>query len=115
MVVEETCVVVIVNEDAEGRDVTEVRCLLFVAGLYAAHVLTIAENIVDGIVHRVVEESGDWALVGTNVSGVSVKALAHLENTTRRSKLRPKVLANLRDGVNSNTVETVGRDEISDP
>jgi hypothetical protein len=54
-------------------------------------------------------------LVGTNVCGVSVKALAHLENTTRRSKLRPKVLANLRDRVNSNAVETVGRDEISDP
>ena len=101
MVVEETCVVVIVNEDTEGRDVTEVRCLLIVAGLY--------------VVHRVVEKSGDWALVGTNVGGVSVKALAHLENTTRRPKLRPKVLANLRDRVNSNSVETVGRDEISDP
>ena len=56
MVVEETCVVVIVNEDTEGRDVTEVRCLLIVAGLDAAHILTIAENIVDGIVHRVVEK-----------------------------------------------------------
>jgi hypothetical protein len=115
VVVEETCVVVIVNEDTEGRDVTEVRCLLIVAGLDAAHILTIAENIADGVVHRVVEKSGDWALIGTNVGGVSVKALTHLENTTRRSKLRPKVLANLRDRVNSNAVETVGRDEISDP
>jgi len=115
VVVEETCVVVIVNEDTEGRDVTEVRCLLIVAGFDATHILTIAENIVDGIVHRVVEKSGDWALIGTNVGGVSVKALTHLENTTRRSKLRPKVLANLRDRVNSNAVETVGRDEISDP
>ena len=91
------------------------RCLLFIAGLNAAHVRTIAENIVDGIVHRVVEKSGDRALVGTNVGGVSVKALTHLKNTTGGSKLRPKVLSHLRDGVNSDAVETVGRDEISDP
>jgi len=54
-------------------------------------------------------------LVWGNIAWVTVKALSHLEDTSRLSELRPKVGWNFWDGVDSNTVEFVVDHQILDP
>jgi hypothetical protein len=115
VVAEEAGVVVVIDEDTKGRDVLEVALLLVVAVLDLAHVLSSAEDVGDGVVHGVVEKSGEVLLVGTDVGGIAVEALAHLEDTGGFTELRPEVLGHLGDGVNAEAVEAVGVDEVLDP
>jgi hypothetical protein len=115
MVVKETGVIVIVNEKTEGIDIGEVGFLSIVSLLDLSHVLTATKDVVDGVVHRVVEEPSDGTLVGSDVSGVTVEALSHLEDAGGLTKLRPEVLGNLGDGVNSQTIEAVGLNQIVNP
>jgi hypothetical protein len=69
----------------------------------------------DSVVHRVVEKSSEDILIGTNVSRISVEALSHLENTRCGSILGPEVSRYFRNSVDTNTVETIGADEILYP
>lgn len=115
MVVKETGVVVIVNEKTEGIDIGEVGFFCIVSLLDFTHVLTATEDVVDGVVHRVVEEPGDGALVGSDVSGVTIEALSHLEDAGGLTELIPEVFGNLGDGVDSETIEAVGLYQIFNP
>ena len=81
---------------------------MIIAGLDAAHVLTIAENIVDGVVHWVVENTRDVVLVGSDVGRVTVEGFAHLEDSSRCAKFRPEVLLDLGNGVDADAIEAVG-------
>jgi len=55
VVVEETCVVVVVNEQAKGINIFEMAGLCVETLLDTPHVLTITKHIVNGVVHWVVE------------------------------------------------------------
>ncbi len=112
---EEASVVVIVDEEAKGIEIFEVGSLGVVALLDVAHVLTISKDVVDGVVHRVVEESRDVVLVGTHVCGVTVEALAHLEDACSLPKLSPEVFGHLGNGIDADAVETIGVNQILDP
>lgn len=115
VVVEETRVIVVVNEETKSIDVLEVGLFSVVALLEVSHVLTATKDIADGVVHGVVEKGGDGTLVRSDVSRVAVEALAHLENTSSLAKLRPEVFRNLGDGINSKTVEAIGINHKFDP
>jgi len=113
--VEETGVIVVVDEDTESIEISEVRTLLLISVLDAVHGLAATEDILDGVVHGVVEQTSDVLLVRTNVSGITVEALTHLEDTSGLAVLGPEVHGNLRDGVNTNTIERVGLHKVLDP
>jgi len=115
VVVEETGVVVIVNKEAESVEVFEVGLLRVVSLLDFAHVLLATEHITDGVVHRVVEKTSDSSLVGSNVSGITVEALSHLEDASSITKLRPKVFGNLGDGVDPYAIKAVSVNHVLDP
>lgn len=115
VVAQEASVVVVINEKTEKAQVREVALLSSVSVLDVTHVLTRAENIRNGVVHRVVEQTGNNTLVGTNIGGVSVEALTHLEDTGSRAEFGPERHGNFRNGVNSDTIETVGVDEVVNP
>lgn len=51
-----------------------------VSGLNVAHVLTISEDVVNSVVHRIIKEASNIVLVRTNIGRVTIEALAHLEN-----------------------------------
>jgi hypothetical protein len=115
MVAKETRIVVVVDEETEGGDVGEVTLLSIVAVLDVTHVLARAKHILDGVVHGVVEESGDVTLVGSDVSRVAVEVLSHLEDARGISELLPEVLSNFGNGVDTNTIEVVRGDEVLNP
>jgi hypothetical protein len=71
---------VVVNEKSKCAQVFEVGSLGVVSGLNVAHVLTISEDVVNSVVHWIIKEASNIVLVGTNISWVAIKALAHLEN-----------------------------------
>lgn len=104
----ETGVIVVVDEETKSVDVSEVGLFSIVPLLNLSHVLAIAEDVVDGVVHRVVKEGSDAALVGSDISRVAIKALSHLEDAGGLTKLRPKVFWNLRNGINSKAIEAIG-------
>lgn len=112
---EETGVVVVVNEQTKGVNILEIAALCVVALFDTTHILTITENIVDGVVHWVVENTRDVVLVGTDVGRVTVEGFAHLEDSSRCAKFRPEVLGDLGNSVDADTVEAVGAHEILNP
>jgi hypothetical protein len=115
VVVQETGVIVIVNEKTEGINVCEVGFLSIVSVLDGAHVLLVTKDVVDGIVHRVVEEPSDAALVLSDVSGITVEALSHLEDAGGLTKFIPEILRNFGDGIDSQTIEAVGLNHEINP
>ena len=73
------------------------------------------EDIGDGVEHRVVKESGYRALVRSDVGGIPVEDLAHLEDARGGTILSPEVLGDFRDGVDANTIEPVLGYDSLDP
>jgi light-regulated signal transduction histidine kinase (bacteriophytochrome) len=81
VLVQEPGVIVVVDEDAESVEVSEVTSNILPSGADVIHGLTSSINVLDCIVHRVVEQAGDVILVWTNIGRVTVEDLTHLENT----------------------------------
>jgi len=73
------------------------------------------EDIGDGVEHRVVKNTGYRALVRSDVGGIPVEDLAHLENARGGTILGPEVLGDFGDGVDANTIETVLGYDSLDP
>jgi len=115
VLVQESSVVVVVNENTERVEVLEVRLFLLPSALDVLHRFLASENIFDSIVHWVVEEASDMFLIWTNVSWITIEVLTHLENSSGFSELTPEVLWNFRNGIDSNTIKTEVTDEVFDP
>lgn len=111
----ETCVVVIVYEETESIDVAEFTLLLVEAVLDASHALTTLPYVLDGVVHGVIEETGQGLLVRSNIGRVTVEAFAHLENTSCLTVLFPEVFGDFRNGVDADAVKVVRLDGFVDP
>ena len=52
---EEASIVVVVNEDSKSINISEMRTLGVITGLNSAHILCITENIINSVIHWVVE------------------------------------------------------------
>jgi hypothetical protein len=105
----------IVNEDAESVDVLKVAGFFIVAIFDAFHRLVGAEDIADRVEHRVVEESCKGALVRTNVGGITIEALTHLENASELPVFSPEILRYLRDSVNADAIKAIRVNDALDP
>jgi len=112
--VEESSVVVVVNENTESIHVLKVALLFVKSILDVVHRLA-TEDVLDREVHWVVEKSGQGILVWSNVVWITVEVLAHLEHARSLSILGPEVHWNLWNRVDSNTIETVCIHQILDP
>lgn len=73
------------------------------------------KDIRDRVKHRIVEESGYRALVRSDIGGVAIEDLSHLENARSGTVFGPEVLGDFRDGVDANTVKTVLGYDAFDP
>ncbi len=105
----------VVNEDTESINVSEVLLICLPSLSNSSHASSVHPNVTDGIIHRIVEETGDVVLVGANVSIISIEALTHLEDSGRLTILFPEVLGDLRDGINTDAIEAILLDQVLDP
>jgi len=115
VVAKEARVVVVVNEDTKSINIVEVALFLVVSTLDVVHIFAASEYVTDGVVHRVVEKSSEGVLIWSDVGRVSVEALAHLEYASGLTVFGPEVGGDLGDGVDTNTIETVGLNNTLDP
>jgi hypothetical protein len=113
--VEESSVIMVINKYAEGIDVWEVLAVGVPSVPDVFHRLSVLEDISNSKVHGIVEEASDVFLVVSNVGIIAVETFTHLEDTSWLAILRPEVLWDLRNGVDTDTVETILFDEILDP
>ena len=113
--IKEAGIVMIVNKDAESVNVLEVRGFLVVAISDAIHRLAGTEDVADCVEHGVVEESSERTLVRTNVGGVTVEALTHLENASGLAVFSPEILRHFRDSVNADTIKAVRVNDALNP
>lgn len=112
---QEARVVMVVNKDTKGVDVSEVLLVSLPSAGNVSHTLSVHPDVSDCEVHGIVEETGDVVLVGADVSIVSIEVLAHLEDASGLTELGPEILGHLWDGVNTDAVEVVCLHEILDP
>ena len=105
----------VVNKDAKGVNVSKVLVVSCPSISDVSHALSVRPDVSDGVIHGIVEKSGDVVLVGAHVSIISIEVFAHLEDASRLGELFPEVLGDLRDGVDSDAVEVVGLHKILDP
>ena len=115
MVVQESWVVMVVNEDTEGINVLEVLLFLIVPVLDVVHRLAASENVADSVVHWIVEKRGQMVLVRSYVGWIAVEALTHLEDSSSLAVLRPEVLWYFRNCVDADAVEAIGLHDSFDP
>jgi hypothetical protein len=113
--VQEAGVVMIVHKDAESVNILEVLVVSLPSASNISHALSVHPDVTDSEVHRVVEEGGNIVLVRANVCIVSIEVFAHLEDASGLAELRPEILGDLWDGVDTDTVETILFHEILDP
>jgi hypothetical protein len=115
VLVQESSIVVVVDEDTKGIDIFEVWVFLLESVFDSIHRLTWSKNILDGKVHWIVEETLKLLLIWSNVGWITVEAFSHLEDSRSLSKLRPEVVWYLWDGIDSNTIKAKVINQIFDP
>jgi len=111
----ESCVIVIVDEDTEGVNILEFTIFLGKSVFDIIHALSRSKDVLDGVVHWIVEERSEIVLIWRNVAWISVEALSHLENTSSLTILTPELALDLWDSVNSNSIELIGIDQVFNP
>ena len=116
VVVEETRIVVVVNEHSQGVDIAEFVLFLRVPAANAVfHALIVFPNVYDCVIHGVVEQASEVVLVRSNISRVSVEHLSHLEHSSRVSVLFPEIFGHFGNSVNPNSIELVGVNCLLNP
>ena len=115
MVVQESRVVVVVDEDTQGINILEMLLFLVVPVLDVVHRLAASENVADRVIHWIVEKCGQMVLVRSYIGWVAVEALTHLEDSSGLSILRPEVFWHFRDRVDADSVEAVLLYDSFDP
>lgn len=105
----------VINENTKSVDVTEVLLILGPSVSNISHALAVHEDILDSIVHRVVEEGIDVVLVVAYIPIEAIEALTHLEDSSRLCILLPEVLGYLRDSIDADTIKVVLLNKILDP
>jgi len=115
VLVQESGIVVVIDEDTKSGWVSEFLVYLLDSSGDSLHGLGRAEDILDGVVHWIVEKTGNEVLIWTDVVRVAVEAFTHLEDSCRLSVLSPEVLWDLRNGVDSDAIELVCLHELLDP
>ena len=115
MIVKETRIIVVIDKDTEGIDILEMLGLLVISVTDVVHGFRAAKDVADGVVHWVVEEGSQMVLIWSNIGGVAVEALTHLENSSSLTVLRPEVSRDLWDGVNPDSIEAILLDDTLDP
>lgn len=115
VLVQESSVVVVVNEEAQSVHVFELGSLLCDSIFNVVHGLSRTPHVLDSIVHRVVEQTRHVVLVRTNIAGVTIEAFSHLEDSRGRTILSPEVLWYLWDSIDSYAVESISRHELLNP
>ena len=115
MAIKETGVVMIVNKDAERVDVLKVGLFLIVAISDAVHRLAIAEDVADCVEHRVVEKTSERTLVRTNVCGIAIEALTHLEYAGGLTVFSPEIFRHFRDSVNADAIKVIRVNDALNP
>lgn len=113
--VQEAGVVMIVHKDAESVNILEVLVVSLPSASNISHALSVHPDVTDSEVHRVVEEGGHIVLVRANVCIVSIEVFAHLEDASGLAELRPEILGDLWDGVDTDAIEVVGLNKILNP
>jgi len=73
------------------------------------------EDVRNGVVHWVVEKSGKGSLVRSNICGISIEVLAHLEDASSLTILTPEVHGDLRDSIDTDSIEAIVVDKIVNP
>lgn len=112
---EEASIVMVVNKDSKGINIGEMRTLGIITRLNSTHILCITENIINSVIHWVIEQASNTWLILTNVSWITVETFSHLENSRCWSEFCPKILWYFWNGVNSYTIETICGNETSNP
>ena len=115
MIVKETRIIVVIDKDTEGIDIFEVLGLLVVSVTDVVHGFRAAKDVTDGVIHWIVEKCCQMVLIRSYVCRVSIEAFSHLEHTCRFTILRPKISWDLRDSVNSYTIEAILLNDALDP
>jgi len=113
--VEESSVIMVINKYAKSVNIWEVLAVGVPSVPNVFHRLSVLEDISNSKVHGIVKEASDVFLVVTNICIIAIENLAHLEDTSWLAILRPEALGNLRDGVDTNTIESVLFHEILNP
>lgn len=73
------------------------------------------EDVRNGVVHWVIEKGGKGSLVRSNICGISIEVLAHLEDASSLTILTPEVHGDLRDSIDTDSIEAIVVDKIVNP
>ncbi len=115
IVMQETNIVMVVEEVPQHRDVLEVLLVCRDAIVDVLHRPLLLEGVGELVEHGVVEGGGEGALVPGDVLRVPVEDLPDGVDPGRLRILGPKVLGDFRHGVNPDAVKVVCLDCIVDP
>ena len=111
----ESSVIVVVDEDTKGINILEFTVFLGKSVFDLIHTFSRSKDVLDGVVHWIVEKTSEIVLIWSNVAWISVEALSHLENTSSLTVLTPELALDLWDCVNSNSIELIGVDQVFNP
>jgi len=115
IVVEEASVVMVVDKDSKSVDVLELAVFLLVPVFDVCHALAALPHVFDSVIHGVVEHTRQVVLVGAYITRITVETFSHLEDSCRATVLSPEILGDLRDSVDSDSIEIVSRHGLLDP
>jgi len=113
--VKEAGIVMVVDEDTESVNVSETPLVGGPPVGDGAHGPAVHPDVLDCVVHWVVEEGSNVVLIVTDVAVVAIEGLTHLEHARCDVELFPEVLGHMGDGVDSNAVEAILAYEVLDP
>eukprot|EP00349_Pseudokeronopsis_sp_Brazil_P000131 CAMPEP_0202956956 /NCGR_PEP_ID=MMETSP1396-20130829/1405_1 /ASSEMBLY_ACC=CAM_ASM_000872 /TAXON_ID= /ORGANISM="Pseudokeronopsis sp., Strain Brazil" /LENGTH=153 /DNA_ID=CAMNT_0049674197 /DNA_START=450 /DNA_END=910 /DNA_ORIENTATION=+ len=104
--VEESLVVVVVDERAQHSYIHEVLAFPVQSVSNLVHALSVIEHILESEVERIVDEGVEGvALVGSQPADVAVEHLADLENAGCLGVLGPELDLHIGNGVHANSVK----------
>lgn len=91
----------VVNEESKSVDVVEVAFFLCISIFDVVHRLVASKNVLNCIIHWIIEDSSEVVLVWANICWVSIEAFSHLEHASSLTILAPEILWHLWNSINS--------------
>jgi len=115
IVVKESGIIMVINEVTQKGFIRPGGGGARVVALQVVHGVVLLEDPTKSVEEGVVQDTADGSLVASSIRHVGVKDFTDSVDTRGLGEFSPEVLGNIRNSINSEAINVIGIDDVSNP
>jgi len=113
--VEESSVIMVINKVAQESLIRPSGSGTSIVGLQVIHGIVLLEDPTKSVEEGIVQNTANWSLISSSIRHIRIKDFTDSVDSRSLGEFSPEVLGNIRNGIDSKTINVISVDHVSNP